>query len=196
MHSRSRHFSTMRMRIVRRDFVEISAGWKLGRLPERFNPAAAGYPFVARCLHDALLDLREKIFAGFRPLEIQGHLALADSKNMTVRISEPGRNSLARQINDARFVASEFFGIGISSNENDAIALDRDCLGERLLVVNGVDISVNENSLGGFRAGRDAAHEQQDSSGSSHQPDSSVIPGENASPAGTENFFCQAVACL
>ena len=63
--------------------------------------------------------------------------------------------------------------------------------GERLLFVNGVDISVNENCLGGFRAGRDAAHEQQDSSDSSHQPDSSVIPGENASPARTENFFAK-----
>jgi hypothetical protein len=106
-----------------------------------------------------------------------------------MRISETGRNSLARQINDARFVASELFGVRICANENDAIALDRDCLGERLLVVNGVDISVNENCLDGFRAGRDAAHEQQDSSDSSHQPDSSVILGKNASPARTEIFF-------
>ena len=45
-----------------------------------------------------------------------------------MRISETGRNSLARQINDARFVAPEFFGVRICSNENDAIALDRDCL--------------------------------------------------------------------
>ena len=100
-------------RIVRRDFVEISAGWKLGRLPERFNPAAAGYPFVALCLPDALLNLREKIFAGIRPLEIQSHLALADFKNVTMRISETGRNGFARQINDARFVASELFGVRI-----------------------------------------------------------------------------------
>jgi hypothetical protein len=113
-----------------------------------------------------------------------------------MRISETGRNSLARQINDARFVASELFGLRICANENDAIALHRDCLGERLLVVNGVNISVNENRLGSFRAGRDAAHEQQDSSDNSHQPDSSVILGKNASPARTENFFCQAVACL
>jgi hypothetical protein len=113
-----------------------------------------------------------------------------------MRISETGRNSLARQINDARFVASEFFGIGISANENYAIALYRDCVSVRLLFVNGVDISVNENCPGGFRAGRDAAHEQQDSSDSSHQPDSSVILGKNASPGRTENFFCQAVACL
>src|SRR4029078_7652616 len=174
----------------------ISAGWKLGRLPERFNPAAAGYPFVAFCLRDALLDLREKIFAGIRSLEIQSHLALADFKNVTMRISETGRNSLARQINDARFFASEFFGIGISSNENYAITLYRDCVSVRLLFVHGVDISVNENCPGGFRAGRDAAHEQQDSSDSSHQPDSSVILGKNASPARTEFFFCQAVACL
>jgi hypothetical protein len=97
----------------------------LGRLPERFNPAAAGYPFVALCLRDVLLDLREKIFAGIRPLEIQSHLALADFKNVAMRISETGGNSFARQINDARFVASEFFGIGISSNENYAIALYR-----------------------------------------------------------------------
>src|SRR4029077_17829074 len=91
--------------------------------------------------------------------------------------------------NDARFVASELFGVRICANENDAIAFDRDCLGERLLVVNGVDIPVNENCLDGFRAGRDAAHEQQDSSDSSHQPDSSVIPSKNASPARTEIFF-------
>src|SRR6478672_13855163 len=108
---------------MRSDLVGISAGWKLGRLPERFNPAAAGYPFVAFCLRDALLDPGEKIFAGIRPLEIQSHLALADFKNVTMRISETGGNSFARQINDARFVASELFGVRICANENDAIAL-------------------------------------------------------------------------
>src|SRR5438046_10460056 len=100
-----------------------------------------------------------------------------------MRISETGRNSLARQINDARFVASELFGVRICANENDAIALDRDCLGERLLVVNGVDISVNVNCLGSFRVGLNAAQKKQDRSDRSHLPYSSVIPDEYASPA-------------
>jgi hypothetical protein len=108
-----------------------------------------------------------------------------------MRISETGGNSFARQINDARFVASELFGIRICANENDAIALGRDCLGERLFFVNGVDISVNENCLGGLRAGRDAAHEQQDSSDSSHQPDSSVILAKMPIWLGPKIFFAK-----
>jgi hypothetical protein len=75
-------------------------------------------------------------------------------------------------------------------------APDRDCLGGRLVVINGVDISVKENCLGGLGAGGDAAQAQQESSDSSHQTDSSVILGKNASPARIKNFFCQAVACL
>jgi hypothetical protein len=113
-----------------------------------------------------------------------------------MRISETGRNSFARQIHDACLIIPHFFSVRIGPNENDATVLDRDCLGGRLVVVNGVDISVNENCLGGFRAVRDTAHEQQNSSDSSHQPDSSVILGENASLVRIENFFCQAVACL
>src|SRR5437588_8745788 len=95
-------------RIVRCDFVEISAGWKLGRLPERFNPAAAGDPFVALRLHDALLDLRKKVFAGIRPLEIQCHLALTDSENVAMRIGETGHNGFACEINNMRFIGPEF----------------------------------------------------------------------------------------
>src|SRR5438309_5449 len=58
--------------------------------------------------------------------------------------------------------------------------MHRDRVGVRLLFVNGVNISVHENCLGGLRAGSDAAHEQQDSSGASHQSDSSVILAEKA----------------
>src|SRR5207244_7479027 len=147
---------------------EIIAGWKLGRLPERFNPAAAGDPFVALRLRDALLDLREKIFAGVCALEIQSHLALTDSENVAMRISQTGQNGFACEINNVRFVAPEFFGIRICSNENNAIAMDCDCFGVSLLFVNGVDVSVNENSIGRFRVGGNAAHEKQDSNDSAH----------------------------
>jgi len=93
-----------------------------------------------------------------RSFEVQSQLALADSKNVAMRISEPWRNGFTRQIDDVCFVGPEFFGVRILSNENDATALDRNCLGGRLLAVNGVDISVNENCLGSFRAGRNATH--------------------------------------
>jgi len=81
---------------------------------------------------------------------------------------ETGHNGFACEVNNVRFADPEFFAIGIRSNENDAIVLDRDCLGGRLVFVNGVDISVNENCLRGFRASSDAAHKQQDNSDSSH----------------------------
>src|SRR2546430_16586480 len=46
--------------------------------------------------------------------------------------------------------------------------MDRDCFGVRLLFVNCVDVSVNENFIGRFRVGGNAAHEKQDSSESAH----------------------------
>src|SRR5206468_3914851 len=119
---------------------------------------------------------------------------LADSKNVTMRVSETGRNGFTREVNDARFIAPEFFGICICSNENDAIAMNRDCFGVRLLFVTSVNVAVNENYLGRFRVGSNSAHEEQDSSDRAHHGLFSVIPSENASPARTENF-CKSNFC-
>src|SRR6266536_2442085 len=46
--------------------------------------------------------------------------------------------------------------------------MDRDCLGGRLLFVNGVNVAVNKNCLRRFRVGGHAAHEEHDSSDSAH----------------------------
>src|SRR6266699_1551987 len=85
-----------------------------------------------------------------------------------MRISEARRNGFTREVNDPRFIAPEFFGVRICSNENDAIAMNRDCFGVRLLFVTGVNVAVNENYLGRFRVGSNSAHQEQDSSDSAH----------------------------
>jgi hypothetical protein len=46
----------------------------------------------------------------------------------------------------------------------------------RLLLVNGVNIAIDEKSIGGVRSRTHAAHEEQDSSGGSHHCDSFLQP--------------------
>src|SRR5207247_5315670 len=100
-------------RVVGRDLVEISPRRKLRRFPEGLDPAAAGDPFAGLSFSDALFHLCQEIFERVGALEIQSHLALADSKNVTMRIRETWSDGFAGKIDDACFVAPEFLRISV-----------------------------------------------------------------------------------
>src|SRR6266496_6154617 len=99
--------------IVRRNFVEISTCRKLRRLPESLNPPAAGDPFAALTLRDALLNFGEKIFERVRAFEIEVHLPLADSEDVAMRIGQSRHHGFAAKVDNARFLARELFRVRV-----------------------------------------------------------------------------------
>ena len=100
-------------RIVRRDSIELIARWKLCRFPEGLDPTTTDDPFAAFAFRDALFHLCQEIFERVNALEIQFHLALADSKNVTMRIGKTRSYSFAAKVNDARFVVPEFLRLSV-----------------------------------------------------------------------------------
>jgi hypothetical protein len=150
------------------------------RFPKSLDPTAAGDPLAGLSFSDTLFNLSEEILERICALEIQSHLALADSENVAMRIRQTGHHCFAGKIDN--FFGSKFFRLVIRANENNVITINRDCFGVRLFFVNGVNVTVNENGIGRFRGGGDAAHEQQNSSDNSHHRTVSVIPRENANP--------------
>src|ERR1043166_6733246 len=106
-------------RVVRRDFVKLRAGGKCWWCPKRLDPAAPYDPFAGRGLRDALFYLAQKIGARVCAFEIQMHLALADPKNMAMRIGQPGHDGFAAKIDNARLRAAEFFCFIVRADKDD-----------------------------------------------------------------------------
>src|SRR6266699_5974559 len=86
--------------IIRRNLVEVLARRELRRFPECLDPAAAGDPFAAFGLYDALSHFGEKISERVRAFEIEIHLALADSEDVAMRIGQAGHDRLAMKIDN------------------------------------------------------------------------------------------------
>ena len=87
--------------VVGRDLVELRSRRKLRRLPESLYPAPACDPFSALGLRGALFHFREKIFPRVRALEIQSRLAIANFKDVAMRISEAGHECVTMKIDNA-----------------------------------------------------------------------------------------------
>ena len=96
-------------------------------------------------MRDALFNFGEEIFPGVGAFEIQPHLALADSEDVAMRIGQPRHDRVAVKIDNLRGV--KFLRLLIRADENDAVAFHRDRLSFRLLVLDGVDVSVRENKI-------------------------------------------------
>ena len=69
-----------------------------------------------------------------------------------MRIGQAGHNSFSGKIDHARFVVGEFLRVCIRADKDDPIFFDRDGSGVRLTLVNGIDVSVNENKIDNVRA--------------------------------------------
>ena len=139
-------------RIIRRDFIQILPRWKLRRFPKRFDPAATGDPFPALGSGNALLHFGEKILTCVRAFEVEIHLASANPEDVAMRIGQAGYNSFSGKIDNVRFVVGEFLRVCVRADKDNSIFFDRDGLGARLMLVDGVDVSVNENKIDNVRA--------------------------------------------
>ncbi len=67
-----------------------------------------------------------------------------------MRIGQAGQNGRAMQIDRFHFCGTEFFRFVIRADKQNAIALDGDGFRMRLGVIAGVDVTVQENQIGGL----------------------------------------------
>ena len=95
--------------IVWRNLVEVRARRKHRRLPESFDPTAAGDPLARLCLINSRLNFRQKIFEAGDAFEVERHLAKADSGKMMMRVSHSRHHRLAVEIDDARSLRQHTF---------------------------------------------------------------------------------------
>ena len=76
-------------------------------------------------------------------------------------ISHSGQNGFAMQIDHARFCAFKFLRIGVGTDKDDAIAFDHYGFRVGIPVVDGVDVAVDKDQVGSFRAITRREAEQQ-----------------------------------
>src|ERR1700686_912609 len=114
--------------IIRRDFVEIPACRKDRRRPESLDPPASGNPLAGLCLIDSCFDLREEILKVGDAFQVQRHLAKADSGQMVMRVSHSRQYRRTVQIYNSRVRALILLRLGVRTDEDNPIALYRDCV--------------------------------------------------------------------
>jgi len=106
-------------RIVRRNFIQVTPGRESRRFPKKKKKkkkkkkvSIQPRPVIhlpRPVLRDALFHFLEKIFARVRALEIQSHFPLANSEDVTMRIGQSRHHGFAAKVDNARFLAREFF---------------------------------------------------------------------------------------
>ena len=83
------------------------------------------------------------------PSRFRVHLAQADAGEMIMRVGQvrarPSRHADRRR---ACFVPRNLFARRIRADEHDAVALDGNRFGARLLRIDGVDVAVNQDQIG------------------------------------------------
>ena len=136
-------------RIVRRDRVQIAAIRQPVLLQLRFVPVAVGDDDLARTAgFHARADRREHVGDAARAREID---AGAAAGVVQMAVGEPGNHRLPVQIDRRRLRAGELADCVVAADGGEAPARDRDRLRDREARVDGDDVSVEEDAVGGRR---------------------------------------------
>src|SRR5581483_1995295 len=86
--------------------------------------------------------------------QVEHQLRLAEPEEVSMPLDEPGHGEPPAQVDDLRPRAGELPDLRIAAHRQNPIATDRDRLRARLFRVDGDDLAVKEDEVGGIRLPR------------------------------------------
>jgi hypothetical protein len=138
--------------MIRDETIELfprELGTAVGKLVNR--PAANRvHPVASRNRLRACRKQIERLLARFDA--VKPHFVgprRAGAQQVHVVVDEPGNNRPSPQIDAARRGAGHLCDLLIGADSDDPVAFDGDSLGDGEFVINGDDLSVGENQVGG-----------------------------------------------
>ena len=121
---------------------------KLLRRPTVLIPASAQNPLPRRDILRPRFHAIDHFIIRRRSSEIRPLQRVPKAKQVRVGVDDSRDDGGTTQVDDLRTLAGECLGLGVGTDEQDALVSNREGRSDRTGVVNGVNAAVGENEIG------------------------------------------------